>query len=200
MLVSEPIETGHPIPGKEGASLVSGRHRRRSDRVVWPARSRAARGRFNRSTTLGHLQVRRDRKAIDRARASFLRVPGHQAQTETADELARLPRCAAADASGRGAVNVPTKPLRHGGVVSRTADDPCDVFEERAAIMQYEAGTSRADAERKAREDVRTYAQRERGGDGKAARSIRWVGRNRRHCSGACPRRALPVRVRRAER
>ena len=55
---------------------------------------------------------------------------------------------------------MPTKPLRHGGVVSRTADDPCDAFEERAAIMQYEAGMSRADAERKAREDVRTYAQR----------------------------------------
>lgn len=39
-------------------------------------------------------------------------------------------------------------------------DDPCDAFEERAAIMQYEAGLARADAERKAREDVRTYAQR----------------------------------------
>jgi len=44
--------------------------------------------------------------------------------------------------------------------VSRTADDPCDAYEERAAIMQYEAGMGRADAERKAREDVRTYAQR----------------------------------------
>jgi hypothetical protein len=33
-------------------------------------------------------------------------------------------------------------------------------YEERAAIMQYEAGMGRADAERKAREDVRTYAQR----------------------------------------
>lgn len=44
--------------------------------------------------------------------------------------------------------------------MSRTADDPCDAFEERAAIMQYEAGLARADAERKAREDVRTYAQR----------------------------------------
>lgn len=44
--------------------------------------------------------------------------------------------------------------------MSRTADDPCDAFEERAAIMQYESGMSRADAERKAREDVRTYAQR----------------------------------------
>ena len=39
-------------------------------------------------------------------------------------------------------------------------DDPCDAFEERAAIMQYEAGLARSDAERKAREDVRTYAQR----------------------------------------
>lgn len=44
--------------------------------------------------------------------------------------------------------------------MSRTADDPCDAYEERAAIMQYEAGMSRAEAERKAREDVRTYARR----------------------------------------
>ena len=44
--------------------------------------------------------------------------------------------------------------------MSRTADDSCDAFEERAAIMQYEAGMSRAEAERKAREDVRTYVQR----------------------------------------
>lgn len=44
--------------------------------------------------------------------------------------------------------------------MSRTDNDPCDAYEERAAIMQYEAGMSRAEAERKAREDVRTYAQR----------------------------------------
>lgn len=44
--------------------------------------------------------------------------------------------------------------------MSRTDNDPCDAYEERAAIMQYEAGMSRAEAERKAREDVQTYAQR----------------------------------------
>lgn len=44
--------------------------------------------------------------------------------------------------------------------MSRTADEPCDAYEERAAIMEYEAGLTRLEAERKAREDVRTYAQR----------------------------------------
>ena len=44
--------------------------------------------------------------------------------------------------------------------MSRTADEPCDAYEERAAIMEYDAGLPRIEAERKARQDVRTYAQR----------------------------------------
>lgn len=44
--------------------------------------------------------------------------------------------------------------------MSRTADDPCTAYEERVAIMEYEAGLPRLEAERKARQDVATYADR----------------------------------------
>jgi hypothetical protein len=47
-----------------------------------------------------------------------------------------------------------------GGDVSRADDDPCTAYEERAAIMEHEAGLPRLEAERKARQDVATYAQR----------------------------------------
>ena len=55
----------------------------------------------------------------------------------------------------------------------RPAPDPCTWLAERAAIMEYDGGLSRTEAERKARWDLETYEQRSKpkqmdlfGGDG----------------------------------